>query len=189
AAQSCRPVGQHPVVHRVRRRGAQVDTSLQAEAAAPARRREREDDVLADPARVDSLADGLDDAGALVAEHHRQRHRPLAVEQREVAPTDTRGAEPYEHLVAPRLLELKLVDAERSSGSLEDSSRDPHRDAGPVERRTTSSGAVSITTSRGAPPSTCSSSTSTAVEPSSCRGIRTAVSGVSRNPQTGSSSW
>ena len=61
------PVEQDAAVHRTRSSGAKVDPSLEAKAAAPACRREGEDDALAHARGVDSFADRLDHAGPLVA--------------------------------------------------------------------------------------------------------------------------
>ena len=59
---------------------AEVGASLEAEAAGAAGGREREDDPLADACGIDALTDLLDHPCALVPEHHRHRHRPLAVD-------------------------------------------------------------------------------------------------------------
>ena len=79
--------------------------------------------MLADPSRVDPLAHRLDDPCPFVTEHHRQRRWPLSVEQRKIAPADSRGEKPDEHLLASRLLELQLVrlnDSEHSQPLLSD---------------------------------------------------------------------
>ncbi len=187
-AEPRRPVGEDTVVHAARRLQAQVDAALQAETAASARGRERQHDVLPHPRGVDAVADRLDRARPLVAEHHRQRCRPLAVRERQVAAADPGRIETHEHLVAARLLELQLLDLELPTRLAEDGGLDLHRATGPVDPRSTSSGGVSITTSCGDAPAICSIRTSTAVEPSSCSGIFTAVNGMSKYAQTGSSS-
>src|SRR5205085_8468112 len=124
------------------------------------------------------LANRFDRACSLVAEHHRQRRRPLAVGERQVAAADPGRVQTHEHLVAARLVELELLDLERPARLAKDRGLDLHRATGPVDPRNTSSGAVSITTSCGDAPAICSIRTSTAVEPSSCSGIFTAVNGM-----------
>src|SRR5262245_26462469 len=64
------------------------DRAVEAVAALGA---EREDDVIARLDAGDACAHFLDDARRLVAEHHRQRQRPIAVHDVPVAVADARG--------------------------------------------------------------------------------------------------
>ena len=85
-----RPVAHRARVHAGGRIETEVRATLEAEAAAAARRRECQDHVLADAALGHAVADGLDHARALVAEDDRERRGPLAVHVRQVAAADAR---------------------------------------------------------------------------------------------------
>ena len=66
------------------------------------------------------VADPLDDAGALVAEHGRRvAGRVGARGGVEVGVADAAGDEPDQHLAGPRLGELDLLDGERLAELLE----------------------------------------------------------------------
>src|SRR5207244_6543592 len=96
---------------------AEVRPAGAAGAAAPAGRHEREDDVLAAREPVDPLADLLDDAGALVSEHHRPATlAELAVSKPHVGVADAGRRDAHEHLARLRRIELDLLDAHRPSG-------------------------------------------------------------------------
>ena len=84
-----------------------------ARAAVPAARHERRDDVVADLQVGDARAELLDDARALVAEHHRQRPRPVAVDHREVGMAEADRAHLQQHLARARRVELDVGDLER----------------------------------------------------------------------------
>ena len=86
-----------------------------------------EDDVLADARRVDALPDRVDHAGALVAQHHRQRHGPLAVHVGQVGAADAGGQQPHAHLVAARRVEVELAHLERLVGLDQDGGADADR--------------------------------------------------------------
>ena len=60
-------------------------------------------------------ADGLDDARALVAEHHRQVVGPHAVHDVQVGAADAGSGDAHAHLARLRLAELDLLDAQRSA--------------------------------------------------------------------------
>ena len=61
---------------------------------------------------LDSLADGLDDAGALVAEQHRERMVVAGSHDVEVGVADAGGLDPDASLARARLVQLDLLDAE-----------------------------------------------------------------------------
>ena len=73
----------------------------------------RERDGIADARREHARADGVDDARALVAEHHRQVVRPDAVDDVEIGAADARGGDAHAHLAGLRLGQLDLLDAQR----------------------------------------------------------------------------
>ena len=82
------------------------------------------DHVIAHPQRGDIGAHRLDDAGALVAEHERAIHREaaVAVDHVQVAVTDAGGDGAHQHLAAPRLVDLHLLDGQRFVHLAEDGS-------------------------------------------------------------------
>ena len=73
------------------------------------------DDVIAHPHRGDIVAHRLDDAGALVAEHERaiERETAVAVDDMQVAVADAGGDGAHQHLAAPRLVDVDLLDGQR----------------------------------------------------------------------------
>ena len=91
-----------------------------ARAAAAARCHPGERDRVADARRQHARPDGLDDPGALVAEHHRQVVLPGAIHDVEVGAADAGGGDAHPHLARPRLAELDLLDAQRSTGLPQD---------------------------------------------------------------------
>ena len=129
---------------RAAQRGAAGDACL----APTAGRNEREDDVIARRHAFDVGPDLLDDARGLVPEHHRQRPRPRAVDDREIGMADTRRLDPHQQLARLRLVELDLLDAERTrrgvwpigADPLEDGGADLHRVRNPRIARLISSG-------------------------------------------------
>ena len=114
-----RPQARAAVGHAVEVRAdlAQRRRARGAGAAAAARRHPRERDRVAHPGRQHARADGLDDARALVAEHHRQVVRPDAVHDVQIGAADARGGDAHAHLAGLRLGELDLLDAQRRAAS------------------------------------------------------------------------
>src|SRR5439155_16180365 len=88
--------------------------------AAAALRTEREDDVIARLHVGDAAAYFLDDARRLVAEHHRQRQRPVAVHDVPVAVADARRLDGDPGLAGLGPLLLDVDDLERCVGLVED---------------------------------------------------------------------
>ena len=72
----------------------------------------RDDDVVAGLDAGDALADLLDDACALVAEHDGGHPHQRAVLHRQVGVADARGAHPYLDLTRVGLVEIDVVDLE-----------------------------------------------------------------------------
>jgi hypothetical protein len=68
----------------------------------------RDEVALADPAHV--LADRLDDAGGLVAEHGRQRGRQVAHDHVVVAVAQAAGEHAHPHLVGIGAVETHIFD-------------------------------------------------------------------------------
>ena len=60
----------------------------------------------------DAVADFLDDAGHLVAKHHRQRPRTVAVDHRQVRMTQPGGAHLDQHLARPGSREVEFLDGQ-----------------------------------------------------------------------------
>ena len=81
---------------------------------------------IAGPHAGDGVADGLDDAGALVAEDHRHRPRPLAPHDVQVRAADADGVHAHEDVAGPRLLDLDLGQLERPARRPEERRRRPH---------------------------------------------------------------
>ena len=99
-----------------RTRLAQGWTALGAGAAMATGRDEHADHVIAAGEIGDARPDLLDDAGRLVAERHRQRARPVAVDHRQVGMAQARGLDPHQHLAGTRQIELELLDHQRLRG-------------------------------------------------------------------------
>ena len=74
--------------------------------------------------RGDIVAHRLDDAGALVAQHERAIHREaaVAVDHVQVAVADAGGDGAHQHLAAPRLVDVDLLDGQRLVHLAEDGS-------------------------------------------------------------------
>ena len=79
----------------------------------PQNTREARDHVIAGPHVADLLAHLFHDAGRLVAEHARRRHRQRALEHVQIAVADAAGARAHEHLARPGARELDVLDRER----------------------------------------------------------------------------
>ena len=78
---------------------------------------------------ANTLANRLDDARALVAEHHRRGPLPLALDHVQVGAADAAGRHPHEHLARAWLVELDLADLERPSLLVEDGRAGDHSSA------------------------------------------------------------
>ncbi len=61
---------------------------------------------------LDAFADGLDDAGALVAEQHGQRMAEARLQHVQVGVADAGRLEPDDHLARPGLVDLELRELE-----------------------------------------------------------------------------
>ena len=122
-----RAVGQVAVALLVADRDAAVGAVAEAVDALPALGSEQRDHVVAGRDERDALADALDDAGSLVAEHARRvAGRVGAGRGVEVGVADAAGGEPDEHLAGLRLGEVDLLDDERAAELLEDCGADLH---------------------------------------------------------------
>ena len=53
-------------------------------------------------------ADLFDDAGRFMAQRHRHRPRPVAVDHRQVGVAQARGFDPHQHLARPRRVEFEF---------------------------------------------------------------------------------
>ena len=104
--------------------GADVRMAAQALRAGAAEAGQAGDHVIAHPQRGDIGAHRLDDAGALVAEHERaiEREAAVAVDHVQVAVADAGGDGAHQHLAAPRLVDLHLLDGQRFVHLAEDGS-------------------------------------------------------------------
>ena len=85
--------------------------------------------MIADPQRGDIGAHRLDDAGAFVAEHERpiEREAAAAVDDVQVAVADAGGDGAHQHLAAPRLVDVHLLDGQRFMHLAEDGGGHFHR--------------------------------------------------------------
>ena len=92
---------------------AQHGAARRAVAAMAAVRAEREDDVVALLDVGDARPELDDDAGRLVAQHHRQRQRPVAVHDVPVAHAHAGGLHLHAHLAGLRALLLQVEDLQR----------------------------------------------------------------------------
>ena len=80
--------------------------------ARPAGHRPGQHDRIADRGRLDPVADFLDDAGALVAEQHRERCAPVPVLDRPAGPNGRRRSPPSGRAPRPdRAVDLELFEA------------------------------------------------------------------------------
>ncbi len=76
-------------------------------------RRENEDDGVADRDVGDAGADLCDDARALMADDHRQRPRPHALDRREIGMAQPRRLDLDQHLAGARPFEVECLDPQR----------------------------------------------------------------------------
>ena len=106
----------------------------EAGAALAAGGRPGEDHAVAGGQAVDVRAHGLDDAGALVAEHHRPRPHPLALDDVQVGAADADRVDAHERVARPRPLEVDRPHDERGARRLEERRAHPHR-RGPARRQ------------------------------------------------------
>ena len=102
--------------------GADVRMAAQTLRTGAAEAGQAGDHVIADPHRRDIGTHRLDDAGAFVAKHERtiQREAPIAVHDVQVAVTHAGGDGAHQHLAAPRLVDLHLLDGQRCVHLAED---------------------------------------------------------------------
>ena len=128
AAQARRAVGQVALVLLLTDRQADVGLVAAAVDALAALGREQRHDVVAGLKERDPLADLLDHAGALVAEHRRGVAGRVRARRRvEVGVADAAGLEPHQHLARARLLELDLLHGQRLPELLENGRAHSHR--------------------------------------------------------------
>ena len=108
------PVGQVALVLLLADRHAEVRARADAVHALATLGREERHDVVAGRDVGDALADGLDDARALVPEHRRRVARRVGARGRvEVGVADAAGLEAHEHLAGLRLGQVDLRDVQR----------------------------------------------------------------------------
>ena len=109
---------------------AQGAPSRPARRAHPARRNHGEHHVVARCDSGDSVADGLHDAGALVAQHHRPAAgAEAAVSEVDVGVADPGRGDPDEHLAGPWRRQLHRLDRRHPPGLTQDAG--PHRQRRP----------------------------------------------------------
>ena len=108
-------------------RDAAVGARAEAVDALAALGREQRDHAIARPHARDALADGLDDARALVSEHAgRVARRIGAARGVEVGMADAAGLQAHQHLARLGACELDVLDDERPAELLEHRGADPH---------------------------------------------------------------
>ena len=103
-------------------------------AAVAAARQERHDDALPDGHVGNRIPDPLDDPGRLVAEQHRHRPDPVAVDHGQIGVAEPRGLDADEQLGVTRRREVEVGDGDRSrlgvvarcADPVEDGSADVH---------------------------------------------------------------
>ena len=76
---------------------------------------------------VDVVADRLDDARALVAEHHRPRAHPLALDDVQVGAADADRVDAHQRIAGPGPVEIDVAHDERDARRLEQRRAHPHR--------------------------------------------------------------
>ena len=79
-----------------------------------------------------SSPDVLDDAGALVAEHHRRRPLPLALDLMQVGAADADRRHPHDDVVRAGLCQVELDDLERLADCPEEPGPGLHRLYAPI---------------------------------------------------------
>src|SRR3954447_24406279 len=125
--QASRAVGEVAEVLLLPDRQAEIRLRAPAVDTLAALRREERDDLVARRDVPGVLADPLDDPGALVAEHGWCIAGGVGAGSRvEVGVADAAGDEAHERLARARLVELDLLDFERSSEVLEHRGADLH---------------------------------------------------------------
>src|SRR5215472_16678906 len=98
---------------------------------------EARDDVIARPYGRYLCADGLDDTGTLMAEHHRpvERETPEPVDDMQVAVAHAGGDSTHQHLAAPWLVDIDRFDRQWLVYLAKYGSFDLHRLFPPKTRR------------------------------------------------------
>jgi hypothetical protein len=120
-------VGQVALVLLLADREAQVRARAVAVDALAALRREQRHDVVTGGDVADAVADRLDDAGALVAEHRRRVPGGVDAGCRvHVGVADAACDEPHERLAGPGLGQVELLHDERPTELLEQGRSDLH---------------------------------------------------------------
>ena len=94
------------------RRLADRGVAAGAELAMPAEHRQAADHVVAGLEVADIVADRLDDARRLVAQHRRQRVRVQPLDEMQVAVAQARHRGAHQHLAAPGLFDGDVLDAQ-----------------------------------------------------------------------------
>ena len=108
--------------------------------ALAAGRRPREDHAVAHREVAHVRPHGLDHARALVAEHHRPRSHPLALDHVQVGAADADRVDAHQRVGRSRPLEIDRADDERGARRLEERRAHPH---GPVRGARQSAAAIS----------------------------------------------
>jgi len=98
-----------------------------AVAADAAVRDERQDHVVTGLHARHARPDLLDDPRALVAEHHRQPRREIAVRDVDVGVAQARVGVADEDLAFPRPVQVQLLDLDALAGLVDDSGLGLHR--------------------------------------------------------------
>ena len=97
--------------------GRPAATALRALAAG---RRPGQDDLVARPQLRHLVPDGLDDAGALVAQHHRRRPHPFALDLVEIRAADSNRGHADHNFVGAGFPDVHVRDVQRLPGAVKD---------------------------------------------------------------------
>ena len=125
--QAGRAVGERPRADARAQRQAGRRAPGQTRAALAAGGRPGEDHAIADGQAVHLRADRLDDAGALVSEHHRPRANPFALDDVQVGAADADRVDAYQRIERAGALQVDLAHDERGARRLEERRAHPHR--------------------------------------------------------------
>ena len=122
-----RPVREAALALLLADRQAEIRPRREAVDTLSALRREERDDVIALGDGGDTLADALDDAGALVTEYGRRVAGRVCARRRvEIGVADPARDQPHEHLAGLRLSQVELLHLERGAEPLEHRRPDLH---------------------------------------------------------------